>query len=107
MRHLTLRAVRFGTCHPAEPFGRQRERYSLLTQAEIAWPKTGTNQAGSAMRPGTETVFLVATERVMNYIRWYSEFLAYGYSTHSHPDERPASAFRSLVFRLRHAASPA
>ena len=33
-----------------------------LTPSEIAWPRNTANQAGSAMRPGSETVFL-ATER--------------------------------------------
>lgn len=60
-----------------------------ITSAEIPWSKSVSNQAGSAMRPGLETVFVAGDAKQNNL---YSLVFKVPPSTaippHSHPDDR-------------------
>ncbi len=70
-----------------------------ITAAEIAWPKAAANQAGSAMRPGTETVFLVGDGKSSDL---YSLLFRIPPNTvippHSHPDERSCFVLSGLWY---------
>ena len=70
-----------------------------LTPSEIAWPRNTANQAGSAMRPGTETVFLVGDGK-SNQL--YSLLFRIPPNTvippHSHPDGRSCFVLSGLWY---------
>jgi quercetin dioxygenase-like cupin family protein len=70
-----------------------------ITPAEIPWPKSASNQAGSAMRPGLETVF-VAGDGKQNSL--YSLVFKVPPNTlippHSHPDDRSCFVLSGLWY---------
>ena len=70
-----------------------------ITPAEIAWPKSVVNQAGSAMRPGLETVFLVGDGKSDEL---YTLLFRIPPNTvippHSHPDERSCFVLSGLWY---------
>jgi quercetin dioxygenase-like cupin family protein len=102
MRNLiSRRAARFwAIAIPLSLFGdRGKVPPQRFTPAEIAWPKTAANQAGSAMRPGTETVFLVGDGKSNEL---YSLVFRIPPNTvippHSHPDERSCFVLSGLWY---------
>jgi len=70
-----------------------------ITPAEIPWPKSVSNQAGSAMRPGLETIF-VAGDGKQNSL--YSLVFKVPPNTaippHSHPDDRSCFVLSGLWY---------
>ena len=70
-----------------------------ITPAEIPWPKSASNQAGSAMRPGLETIF-VAGDGKQNSL--YSLVFKVPPNTaippHSHPDDRSCFVLSGLWY---------
>ena len=70
-----------------------------LTPAEIPWSKSASNQAGSAMRPGLETV-IVAGDGKQNGL--YSLVFKVPPNTaippHSHPDDRSCFVLSGLWY---------
>ena len=70
-----------------------------LTPAEIPWAKSASNQAGSAMRPGLETV-IVAGDGKQNEL--YSLVFKVPPNTaippHSHPDDRSCFVLSGLWY---------
>src|SRR5260370_42222847 len=70
-----------------------------ITPAEISWPKSASNQAGSAMRPGLEIVF-VASDGKQNTL--YSLVFKVPPNTaippHSHPDDRSCFVLSGLWY---------
>jgi quercetin dioxygenase-like cupin family protein len=70
-----------------------------ITPAEIPWSKSASNQAGSAMRPGLETV-IVAGDGKQNTL--YSLVFKVPPNTaippHSHPDDRSCFVLSGLWY---------
>jgi len=76
-----------------------------LTPAEVSWSKSDSNQPGSAMRPGLETVFVAGDGKQSGL---YSIVFKVPPNTaippHSHPDDRSCCTLRSLVFWIRNSS---
>ena len=69
------------------------------TPSEMQWPKTPANQAGSAMRPGTETLFVLSDGKSPEL---YSLIFKIPANTvippHSHPDNRSCFVLSGLWY---------